>query len=557
MKTHHHSAFCTQHSAFAAFAVALVTANAFGGTVMLSTADATAAATTSFNAAGGWSDGNAPSAGNDYVVALGDSAGLFFPTAAATFAGDSLAIGDGAEAYAAAGFLSSGSAKYAWTISDLRLNKGVWDMMASGNYSAISKITVNSTVDAPFVINLAAANVKPQFKANSEKLATVGIQRGEDAVLVFRKTASSGTVYFDTGLVGSSFSAFNGKLVLDGVQLQGSNSSGAFGNMFSTASGFAADRIVLKNGATFCHGAANTTAWANSKTGITIDETGAKIVKPYANVTLKIPFVGGPLTITGSATQYSSWRTAGGLVRIGARFGVSELIMKATSNNIRSDLVLLMEAVMNVPKITIQGIYFSSNPKYSGGATLFCGSTNWESRAEVLISGAANNNNYGKGILFVCKESAPYMDITLGNGGVIIPNDSTSTISQACGTAGEAITLGDFTYATAANRYARGKFVVKYGADNDAMDCITLGGAVSGVSSANPLVFVNYSDLPAASATGRYPILKVPASTLTLTEEMLDVSGIQFDEVLAKPRPHSRSGLNFSEARNTRSLQAH
>ena len=67
-----HYAFRVLHSALT-FAVAAATANAFGATIPLATADAAPAATTSFNSAGGWADGNAPSAGNDYVVALGDA----------------------------------------------------------------------------------------------------------------------------------------------------------------------------------------------------------------------------------------------------------------------------------------------------------------------------------------------------------------------------------------------------------------------------------------------------------------------------------------------------
>ena len=96
-------------------------------TIPLATADAAPAATTSFNSAGGWADGNAPSAGNDYVVALGDSAGLFLPTAAATFAGDSLTIGS----ETAAGFLSSDTFA-TWKLSSLNLRKGVWRIPTTG-----------------------------------------------------------------------------------------------------------------------------------------------------------------------------------------------------------------------------------------------------------------------------------------------------------------------------------------------------------------------------------------------------------------------------------------
>ena len=47
-------------------------------------------------------------------------------------------------------------------------------------------------------------------------------------------------------------------------------------------------------------------------------------------------------------------------------------------------------------------------------------------------------------------------------------------------------------------------------------------------------------------------------ATLILVDTLPLTGGTAYTaEVLAKPRPHSRSGLNFSEARNTRSLQAH
>ena len=531
MKTHHHSAFCTQYSAFAAFAVALVTANAFGGTVMLSTADATAAATTSFNAAGGWSDGNAPSAGNDYVVALGDSAGLFFPTAAATFAGDSLAIGDGAEAYAAAGFLSSGSTLYTWTVANLILNKGKWvfpTISSTQTSAGFTKITVNSGDDAPFEIELSG---RGGWNGTREVRFTSGNQNvfygDANAVLRFKSAdAVNGSMLgVPHGNANNNiFRNYKGQIILDGVLLS-SASTVAIQGIGATDDAFRADRVVLKNGGGFGQYGYNQSSWSNAKLGVTVDATGGRLYNPtHSSIKLMFPFTGaGPLFIGGSATG-TGW-IFGSDIRVPTLI-VTNVYAATQSNSAtyKNIAAIGRTATVAIDDIYLNGTYYRQNAGNSGYGRFFCAGGTWLKNTRIDVRGNGSvSSDYGKGWLFVGEEMPAALDVTLGPGGFLLPNPSASCETLSGNATATSAKIGSLNY-------QGGKMQLDYDATTDAFDCLTITGAVTGVTSANPIVIRPSADLPAATATGRYPILKVATSALTLTSDLLDVSALKYDD---------------------------
>ena len=276
--SHVHSALCILHCALAC-AVALATAQATAATVTLATADAASAETTSFNSAGGWADGNAPAAGNDYVVALGDSAGLFLPTATATFAGDSLAIGDGTTA----GRLNASGANRTLTFGNLVLAKGLLNLSNKAFVTFAGKVTIASTLDDPFVIQGDTGYL------NYNGSVFYG---EEDAAFLIRSTTTTRSFSLEPNSWSQwQLANYKGRVIID-------NAIYRVASFQYGAPTFREDAIVLRNGGALRTNAANP-AWNHSKIGVTVEETGGELLNGYAGPkTMSIPFRGGPLKVS-------------------------------------------------------------------------------------------------------------------------------------------------------------------------------------------------------------------------------------------------------------------
>ncbi len=277
--SHVHSALCILHCAVAC-ALALATAQATAATVTLATADAASAATTSFNSAGGWADGNAPAAGNDYVVALGDSAGLFLPTAAATFAGDSLAIGDGTTA----GRLNASGANRTLTFGNLVLAKGLLNLSNKAVVTFAGKVTIASTLDDPFVI---------QGDTGSLNYNGSVFYGEEDAAFLIRSTTTTRSFSLEPNNWSQwQLANYKGRVIID-------NAIYRVASFQYGAPTFREDAIVLRNGGALRTNAANP-AWNHSKIGVTVEETGGELLNGYGLgvKTMSIPFRGGPLKVS-------------------------------------------------------------------------------------------------------------------------------------------------------------------------------------------------------------------------------------------------------------------
>ena len=256
-----HSALCILHCALAC-AVALATAQATAATVTLATADAASAATTSFNSAGGWADGNAPSAGNDYLVALGDSAGLFLPTAAATFAGDSLAIGDGTTA----GRLNASGANRTLTFGNLVLAKGLLNLSNKAFVTFAGKVTIASTLDDPFVI---------QGDTGSLNYNGSIFYGEEDAAFLIRSTTTTRSFSLEPNNWSQwQLANYKGRVIID-------NAIYRVASFQYGAPTFREDAIILRNGGALRTNAANP-AWNHSKISVTVEETGGESRRPSA-----------------------------------------------------------------------------------------------------------------------------------------------------------------------------------------------------------------------------------------------------------------------------------
>ena len=486
-----HDAFRVLHSALT-FAVAAATANAFGATVTLATADAAPAATTSFNSAGGWADGNAPSAGNDYVVALGDSAGLFLPTAAATFAGDSLTIGS----ETAAGFLSSDTFA-TWKLSSLNLRKGVWRIPTTGALTGFSSINVLSTSADPFVIKL----------GNNTKTSFGTFTGNSDSVLCIVR--DDGVT--DVSQLVPSFASFPGKVVLDGVTMPSLGQKIVQG-LFGTATNFAPDRLTLKNGAGLGQSGYGQTNWRNPKLGITVDESGGQLLaQDHAQAEVQFPIVGGPLSIVSTQWKFLN------------RLAVSDLKLQVVKRE-NPGAIFFNSSTIAVDRVVLKGWYDSSNYGNSGSATLFVADATHEKPVSVDVSGTAS---YGKGRLFLPSGTSTNYNVTLHVGGILHPNPAADSQAGVAGADAESIAIHDLTY-------DGGVVCLEYDETHDALECLAVRGAVSGVSAETPLALQPFV-WPAASFTGPYDLFKVRKTALTLTAEMIDTSGISFDNPAYQP----------------------
>lgn len=452
--------------------------------IFLTTADSEASATTSFNSANGWANGAAPSAGNSYTVALGEDSGMFLPTVAATFAGDSLQIGTDD----VAGFLSS-STFASWTIPSLILKKGLWRIPTTGNMSKIASITVESTSDDPFVIKL-----------GNNTRATTGIFYGsEDSVVCFARDDSVTTL----SDLAPNFDKYSGKIILDGVKF------GSLGiqirSMFGAASGFAADRIVLKNGAGLGQTGYNNKSYNNAKLGITIDATGGSLFKcDHASPTIYFPIVGGPLTVVDSAWIFAN------------RLATTDLNLKSVSRE-NPAAVFLNGSTLSVDRIVMHGGYNSGNLGKSGNSVLYVADAIVEKPVSVDMSG-----DYGKSYLRICYPASTNFNITMHNNSVLDPNPAASSHTIAVGAAAESITIRDFTY-------DGGVLKLDFDADGAKLECLKIDGKISGVSETFPLQFQS-AIWPSKIFTSAQPLIIVKKSELALTHAMLDISGYSFDD---------------------------
>ncbi|MGV3533006.1 MAG: PEP-CTERM sorting domain-containing protein [Chthoniobacteraceae bacterium] len=156
----------------------------------------------SFNTAGGWSNGQAPSAGNDYVNNL---TGAFLRTPANgdshTFAGDSLTIGPGAT------LLYKGTGNTGvLTVQELILNGGTLDarngsqdVFQLAGFIDVAANSVVTAVQGPIVISSGISGVGDLTFLSSQTYATTTLS-GESAITgdYVVNTAANGPLILDS-----------------------------------------------------------------------------------------------------------------------------------------------------------------------------------------------------------------------------------------------------------------------------------------------------------------------------------------------------------------------
>lgn len=204
----------------------------------ISLAAGDAADETSFNTAGHWSDMSAPGSGKDYLVCLGDEAGLRTPdveASPAAFAGDSLAIGalNGAAGclYLQGGKANRGAVSV--TIPSLLLAKGcLKQTKTNGAPMLLGSASILSPETDPFLIS-------GSYDYSVLGLALTG---AKDTAVKLTGTKS--------WIVDGDNSGFGGQIVVDG-NLKFCISPNASNGTFGDPSVARDDAIVFRNGAGF------------------------------------------------------------------------------------------------------------------------------------------------------------------------------------------------------------------------------------------------------------------------------------------------------------------
>ncbi len=467
--------------AFTSLAAAAVVCAAQAATVTLQTGDTAAAATTSFNGTGGWSDGTAPAAGNDYLVNLGDGEGqgIWMPSVTATFAGDSLTLGDATTP----GRLDY-STQYIWTFGNLNLVNGkiVFRVTSASNYNSSTPcgfrgtLNVMSALANPFVIEC------PSGKSFFYHVCANTLQGDATTAICFRDPTPNGgsSINAGAGNQNDGFTSYHGTVILDGITLRVNNFS-----QFANVAG-----IILRNNATLVQRANGSGTWNLPDLRVAIDATGGRI-QQYGNLT-KVCFIadGGPFTRVGGST-----------INFGGRMSVT-----AFTNNCSGTTGLL------------------------SGANVFCGRIGQVAGTLAIHDGVTFTNapdsirvqpvDVTGGTLFAGPVAGARLQVNLA-GGAIRPSNGAS-LSQ---TAADAVSADILPLTNAV--FASGTVLLDYDTVSDTFDKIVFDTTSRMTFSENaPLALSATAQLPDATATNTYTVLEIPVACGVVTPEMFDSEGV-------------------------------
>lgn len=359
-------------------------------TVKLTTADSAVAAETSFNSAGNWDNGEAPSDANDYVVDLGLEGGLIAPSGEASFAGASLQIG-GENGPGRMDILSSKT----YTMTNLYLVNGVLNVGAGVKPTIKGRFTVTATMDNPFVIQGGAGSdltyANSTFYGDSDSAILV---KGVDGSFVFHSPTWYQYHQAD----------FKGRWIVDNAIFMTASFSSYGGEEFRE------DAIVLRNNG-ILRGNASKPSFSHSKIGVTIESTGGKISHGYSGSigTISIPFKGGPLTILAGISNFKS------------KLQLSSLTISSSN-----PVIMSSGGIHNIPEIIITAgeLQYASGVSYENAEI-----------ASVKVRGGLlriDNFNYDKnnitldgGAIYSSKSTDVVTNLVFNSGSIKVPFNTT------------------------------------------------------------------------------------------------------------------------------------
>lgn len=378
-----------------------VAATLCGDSVRLDIADSGAAAETSFNSAGNWSNNEAPSSAHNYVVDLGSESGIILPSANATFNGASLQIGSAENS----GRLDILTKDKTYTMTNLILKSGIFNVGANIKTTLNGKITVTSTLQEPFVI---------QGGTGTDITYQNNIFYGDsDSAIVIKGVGGVPNFHAPTWYQYNQ-SGYKGRWIVDNAIFMIASFASYAGEEFRE------DAIILRNNG-ILRGNASNPKFSHSKIGVTIEETGGKIQHGYSgriNI-ISIPFKGGPLTIERGVNSFSSKLTL-------SKFTVS------TSNDDNGTVTFVAGAVHDIPEIVIT----SGELRYNNGVVY-----ENTSPCPVKVQGGAlrvDNFNYEKnyiilngGTVYSSKSADTITNLVYNSGNIKVPFNTTEN-SPSC-----------------------------------------------------------------------------------------------------------------------------
>lgn len=385
-----------------------VAATLCGDSVRLEVADtASAAAATSFNSVGNWSNNEAPSSAHDYVVDLGSESGIVLPSANATFNGASLQIGS-AENSGRLNVLTTGKT---YTMANLILNSGIINVAPNVKTTFNGAFTVASTLNNPFVIQGGSGSdmtyPNHSFYGDSDSAVLI---KGVGGVFLFHPP--TWYQYHQSN--------YKGRWIVDNAVFMVAS--------FSTYAGevFREDAIILRNNG-ILRGNASNPKFSHSKIGVTIEETGGKIQHGYGGKinTISIPFKGGPLTIEKGVNTFSSKlklskftvstsNDENGIVAIasGAIHDISEIII--TSGDLRYNKGVVYENTSPCPVKVRGGRLLVDNFNFEKNYIVLEGGQIYSSQDNGLVTNLIYNSGSVR-VPFNTTENRPSMVTVLGN----------------------------------------------------------------------------------------------------------------------------------------------
>lgn len=467
---------------FSALFLTLLFASAVSAeTITLQTADEKSDKVTSFNGVGGWSDGNAPAAGNDYLVNLGAEEGdsLFAPSVTANFAGDSLTIGDATNP----GRMEMGSTVVKWTIPVLNLVNGKIIARGSPGIKAEigflgPRINILSTRANPFVFE--------QVSGSALQIPTGNLVYGnQDACVIFR-SASGTSVYAGSQDQQKGFANYKGQIILDNAFIYSSNFA-----QFDSPSNYV-DRFVLRNGGGFRIRESPKGGWGYPRVGVKVESSGGTLDFSKAGQgSFGLTVRGGPLVN-------------------------------------KSSQALVVAGIINTTVFTNQGTStttFSKNSKFTtpvlvvnSGVVTFESGAGFVEGANPPVRVTAEVNG---GTLAMANATAANFDSISLNGGTF----RVTAGSYSSGSA-EDIFLTNFTFKS-------GAVLLDLNATADRVDRLILSDSCKvGFSESNPLVLKSNIQYPIVTATNVYNIFDIPVSCGIVTPTMFDCSLIESDNRL-------------------------
>lgn len=365
-------------------------------TVGLGAADSAVAAETSFNSAGSWSNGEAPSDAHDYVVDLGLEGGLIAPSSDASFAGASLHIGS----ENGSGRLDILASK-TYTMTNLFLVDGILNVGAGIKPTIKGRFNVTATMDNPFVIQGGSGTdvtyANSTFFGDSDSAILV---KGVDGSFVFH--SPTWYQYHQAG--------FKGRWIVDNAIFMTASFSSYGGEEFRE------DAIVLRNNG-ILRGNASKPSFSHSKIGVTIESTGGKISHGYSGSigTISIPFKGGPLTILAGISNFKS------------KLQLSSLTISSSN-----PVIMSSGGIHNIPEIIITAgeLQYASGVSYENAEI-----------ASVKVRGGLlriDNFNYDKnnitldgGAIYSSKSTDVVTNLVFNSGSIKVPFNTTEN-SPSC-----------------------------------------------------------------------------------------------------------------------------